>query len=111
MPMAAMNSDVNVSQAGVRLPNFNAPLPPPPATTTPIINTNASPLAVDVMEHPIAPMEAMNETVHLTVTTAEHPVIATATAVRDGVMERPSAMMEVMKKTAILVAMVVQLVH
>ena len=106
--MAAMNSDANVSQAGVRLPNFNAPLPPPPATIT-IIDTNASPLAVDVMEHPIAPMEAMNETVHLIVTTAEHPVIATAAAVRDGVMERPSAMMEVMKKTAILAAMIVQL--
>ena len=108
--MAAMNSDANVSQAGVRLPNFNAPLPPPPATTTPI-DTNASPLVVDVMEHPIAPMEAMNEIVHLTVTTAECTVIATARAVQDGVMEHPSAMMEVMKKTAILVAMVVQLVH
>ena len=110
MPMAAMNSGANVSRAAVYLPSFDAPHPPPPATIT-IIDINASPLAVDVMEHPIAPMEAMNEIVHLTVTTAECTVIATAAAVQGGVMERLSAMMEVMKKTAILVAMVVQLVH
>ena len=106
MLMAAMNSDVNDSQAAVTVtvvlpPNFDALLPPPRASTH-TIDISASPLVVDVMEHLIALMEAMNEIVQLTVTTAEHPVIATAAAVRGDVMEHLSAMMEVMKKTAIL---------
>ena len=106
MLMAAMNSDVNGNQAAVlpRAPNFDALLPPTRAIIT--IDISASPLAVDVMERLIAPMEAMSEIVQLIVTTAQHPVIGTL--VRGDVMEKRSAPMEAMNKTAKLIVTIAE---